>query len=463
MRARMGSWRLIIRESLWLIPTVITLLAVVLAIGLVGLDRTLRFDQRPDLPWWIFGGGPEGTRAVLSTIAGTTITVTGVVFSITIVALQLASSQFSPLVLRIFRADRGNQVVLGFFIATFTYSLLVLRSVLSPGQESEGFVPVLATTGGIGLALVSVAMLIYFIHHAARSIQASTIIEHASKDTIALIHHLFPEDIGEPAASYPSAALPPSLATVIVAKLGGYFQAVDGDTLFDLSEEQTLTVHVERVPGDYVLPGSVLATVWPKTSVDEEMADKVRAAFVIGPERTLQSDVELGIRQISDIAIKALSPGINDPTTAMLCIDRLSDALVHLGRRQRPSHVRIGGDGDVRVALIGPSFEHLVDVALAQIRQYGAKDATVGSHLAATLGRIAAMVPGERRKPFVRHACLMVESSRSELAAQSDVERVEHAAAWTKYVDNPDADPSFAGAYSRPSSDAIVLRGGVEL
>jgi uncharacterized membrane protein len=455
--ARVGSWRLVVRESFWFIPAVTTLLVVALAVVLVRLDRTLRFDQRPDLPWWLFGGGPEGIRAVLSTIAVTTITVTGVVFSITIVALQLASSQFSPLVLRTFRADRGNQVVLGFFIATFTYSLLVLRSVLSPEQGTKGFVPVIATTVAIGLALVSVTLLIYFIHHAARSIQASTIIERASNDTLALIRHLFPEDVGEPGESYPSSALPRSEAAVVVAKQGGYFQAVDGDTLFDLSEEQTLTVHVERVPGDYVLPGSVLATIWPKTSVDEEMEEQVRSAFLIGPERTLQSDVELGIRQISDIAIKALSPGINDPTTAMLCIDRLSEALVQLGRRQRPSHVRTGGDGDVRVALIGPSFAHLVDVAFSQIRRYGARDATLGSHLAATLGRIAAMVPPERRDHFVRHAYLMVESARAELSSPSDVKRVEHAAAWIEQVDKPDADPSFSGAYSRPSSDATLL------
>lgn len=455
--ARIGSWRLVMRESFWFIPTVTTLLVVVLAVVLVRFDRTLRFDQRSDLPWWLFGGGAEGIRAVLSAIAGTTITVTGVVFSITIVALQLASSQFSPLVLRTFRADRGNQIVLGFFIATFTYSLLVLRSVLSAGQDSEGFVPVIASTGAIVLALISVALLIYFVHHVARSIQASTIIERASNDTLALIHNLFPEDIGEPEESHPAAVLSPSSSTVVVAKQGGYFQAVDGDTLFDLSEEQTLTVHVERVPGDYVLPGSALATVWPKTSVNEGMEDKLRRAFVIGAERTLQSDVELGIRQIADIAIKALSPGINDPTTAMLCIDRLSEALVHLGRRQRPSYVRTGGDGEVRVALVGPSFDHLVDVAFAQIRQYGAKDATLAAHLAATLGRIAAMVPPERRQPFVRHASLVVETSRSELTTHADILRVEHAGAWTEHVNDPDADPAFRGAYSRPSNDANYL------
>lgn len=459
MNARLGSWRLTVRESFWFLPAITTLLIVLLAIVLVHLDRTLRFDQRTGLPWWLFGGGPEGIRAVLSAIASTTITVTGVVFSITIVALQLASSQFSPLVLRTFRADRNNQIVLGFFIATFTYSLIVLRSVLSPEQNSEGFVPVIATTGAIGLALLCVALLIYFIHHAARSIQASTIIERASNDTLALIHNLFPGDIGEPEERTPSSPLPTSRATAVVATRSGYFQAVDGDTLFDLSEEQSLIVQVERVPGDYILPGSLLAWVWPKTSIDKKIHDNIREAFLIGPERTLQSDVELGIRQIADIAIKALSPGINDPTTATLCIDRLSEAMVLLGRRQRPSEVRRGGDGDVLVMLASASFDHLVDVAFSQIRQYGAGDATLAAHLAATLGRVAAMVPPERRQPFIRHAHLVVESAHSELSVQQDIERVKHAAAWTSCINDPDADAAIRGAYSRPSSDDVLLGG----
>lgn len=464
MRARVASWWLVMRESLWFVPTICTLLVVLLAVVLVRLDHTLRFDQRDDLPWWLFGGGPEGTRAVLAAIAGTTITVTGVVFSITVVALQLASSQFSPLVLRSFRADRGNQIVLGFFIATFTYALLVLRSVLSPQQERAGFTPVIATTGAIGLVLVSVGLLIYFIHHAARSVQASTIIERASNDTLALIHHLYPEDIGDPGEDSPFPALPLSPAAVVLAKRGGYFQAVDGDTLFDLSEEQTLTVQVERLPGDFVLPGSILASVWPKTSMDKELEDKVRAAFVIGPERTLQSDVELGIRQIADIALKALSPGINDPTTAMLCIDRLSEALVYLGQRERPWPLRTGGDGTVRVALRGPSFAHLVDVAFAQIRQYGARDSTLAAHLVANLGEIAAMVPPERRAHLARHACLVVESSRAELAIQADVERVEQAASWTRHGNDPDADVAFdhvAFDGARPQSAENGIPDGV--
>ena len=429
MHTRISSWWLALRESLWFVPTLCTVLAMLLAVLLVRLDRTLQLDQRADLPWWIFGGGPDGVRAVLGAIAGTTITVTGVVFSITIVALQLASSQFSPLVLRGFRADRGNQIVLGFFIGTFTYALLVLRSVMAPEQGSPGFTPVMATSVAIGLVLISVALLIYFIHHAARSVQASTIIDRASQDTLSLINHLYPDDIGKPATS-PPPLLPDEPPAVIVSTEGGYFQAVDEDALFHLSEEQTLVVRVEDFPGDFLFPGSPLVSVWPATSVDAEVEATVRAAFIIGPERTLQSDVELGIQQLADIAIKALSPGINDPTTAMQCTDRLAEALVHLGRRHRPWPVRTGEHGIARVVVTGPPFERLVDVAFAQIRAYGAGDFAVGAHLVTTLGRMAALVPADRRATLEHQARLVLESARGELTVPADAERVERAASW---------------------------------
>jgi uncharacterized membrane protein len=428
-QARITSWWLVIRESLWFVPTACTLVAISLAVLLVRVDRIARFDRRDDLPWWVFGGGPEGVRSVLSAIAGTTITVTGVVFSITVVALQLASSQFSPLVLRRFRADHGNQVVLGAFIGTFTYALLVLRSVLSPEQDSDGFVPVLAATVAIVLVLISVGFLIFFIHHAARSVQASTIIDRALEDTLGVIQHLYPEDVGDPDEAVPS---PPSAdtAAIVTARQGGYFQAVDQDTLFELSEDRSLAVRIERTPGDYVLPGSALASVWPASAVDTDLKTQIHSAFVLGTERTLQSDIELGIRQIADIGIKALSPGINDPTTAILRIDHLSHAMVQLGQRVQPHPVRVGEHGDVRVYAIGPSFDRLVEVAFAQLRQYGAGDATVSAHLVTVLGRLAALLPPERREPLVRQALLVIESARAGLAVQGDRERVHDAASW---------------------------------
>ncbi len=438
MRTRFGSWWLALRDSLWFVPTICTALAVALALALVRLDQAFLLGRDAGASWWLLGGGAEGTRRVLSAIAGTMITITGVVFSITIVALQLASSQFTPRVLRRFTGDRGNQIVLGVFIATFTYALLVLRSVRSAPQDGRPFVPVIAATVAIVLALVSIGLLIYFVHHAARSIQASVIIDRAARETLDLIDHLFPANVGRPAEPPQLERVIPNVPPGVVrAQEGGYFQAIDEDALFDLAEERKLVVRVDPTIGEFVLPGGVLASVWPPTDVEGGLSEAVRRAFVLGPERTLQSDVEFGLRHLTDIAVKALSPGINDPTTALICVDRLGEALVTLARRDRPAEVRTGRDGNVRVIVHGPPFARLIDVAFAQIRHYGAGDATVAEHLVTTLGRMAVLLPAESREPFVRQARLVLESARERVPIAADLERVEHGAAWTAAGDRP--------------------------
>ena len=448
MRTHVGSRWLALKDGLWFVPTICTTLAVGLALGLVRLDQELLLGQGASTFWWLFGGGAEGTRGVLTAIAGTMITVTGVVFSVTIVALQLASSQFTPRVLRRFTGDRGNQVVLGVFIATFTYALLVLRSVRSTGQDDEAFVPVIAATVAIVLVLVSVGLLIYFIHHAARSIQAPMLIDRAARETLGLIRERFPADVGRPAEPpRPEPYLPSGPSSVVRAKQGGYLQAVDEDGLFDLAERRTLAIRVEPVIGEFVLPGAVMASVWAPAGVEDDLEQAIRRALVLGPERTLQSDVEFGLRHIADIGIKALSPGINDPTTALICVDRLSEALVVLAERSQPRTARTGDDGCVRLALRGPSFAHLVDVAFAQIRHYGAGDAIVGEHLVAVLGRMAAVVPPARGAPLVRQASLVLQSAREGVPVAADLEQVEQAGAWAMEGDNdpPVGIPAAAG------------------
>ena len=326
MLVRLGTWWAYARDSLWFLPAVMTGIATATALLTLRLDAALQADPSATF-YLVFGGGAEGARGVLEAIAGSVITVTGVVFSITIVALQLASSQFTPRVLHNFTGDRANQVVLGVFIGTFTYTLLVLRAVRSAADDGQGFVPGLSVGAAIGLALVSIGFLIFYIHHAARSIQASVIIDRATSDTVALVERLFPDPLGKPAQDDKQPCLPTISPAVVTAATAGYLQAVDADTLFDLAEEGGLLIRMEPRIGEFVLPGAMLASVWPADALTEIVVHEVRQAFVLGQERTLQADVELGIRQLADIAIKALSPGINDPTTATICIDRLAEVL----------------------------------------------------------------------------------------------------------------------------------------
>lgn len=437
-RQRFSSWWYDLQDSLWFVPALITLLSMVLAFGLVQLDHALRLDQRTSdraSYFFAFGGGAEGARGVLSSIAGTMITVTGVVFSLTVVSLQLASSQYTPRILRRFTGDRGNQVVLGVFIGTFTYALLVLRSIRSNDDPGLVFVPAISVTAGIGLAIVSIGFLIFYIHHIARSIQAEVIVQHAAEETLTLVDHVFPEELSEEEQNPPP--VPPlsgATAYRVRSDHGGYVQSVDEATLGDLvaAEEEERVIRLEHHVGSYLVPGAVLASVWPASACSDHVEDGIRNAVILGSERTMQSDIGYGVRQLADIAIKALSPGINDPTTATIAIDRIAEVLVEIGRRPTRPPIRRGPDGRGLLLLPGPSFGELVDLAFTQVRHYGIADPMVAEHLVLVLGRISEHVDREYRDVLIEHAHRMLDAARDQLSLQADRDRVERAAVWTE-------------------------------
>ena len=438
MRARLESWWFGLGQSLWFLPAVLTGSAAVLSLITVYLDQRLLGDERVEIGW-LFGGGTEGARGVLQAIAGTMITVTGLVFSITIVALQLAASQLTPRVLHTFMSDRLNQTVMGSFIATFTYALLVLRVVRSPLEDRGGFVPSLSVTVAIGFALVSVGLLIAFVHHAANAMRAAVVIDRAANATTALIERLASTDEARRDTSdqaRPSAAPAPaaSVVSLVRATDSGYLQTINTVALVTVADQQGAIIHGVPLVGEFILPGTTLAAVRGVDADDDELAGKIRAAFVLGPERTLQADVALGLQQLSDIAIKALSPGINDPTTATICIDRLSEVLVLLGRGGERDGVHRGDGGELRVVLPQPSFASLAGVAFDQIRHYGAADPALAVHLVTALGRLAHLVAAQHRPAIVQQAMLVLEAMRPQIAVDADRERVERAAAWLATV-----------------------------
>jgi uncharacterized membrane protein len=432
-----------IRNSLWFLPAVLTIAIGLLAFGTIWVDSALLLERRSDIVWF-FGGGAEGARGVLSAIAGTMITVTALVFSITVVALQLAASQLSPRVLRSFMGDRPNQVVLGFFIATFTYALLVLRAVRSPLEGEGGFVPALSVTVAIVLALASVGLLIFFVHHAADSMRTSVVINRAAKTALDLVDHLFPEDVGQPRQPAPPAWLETEPAGVVPAERGGYLRAVNGDALFALAEKRSLTVRPTPGIGDFVLPGATLAEVWPAAALDEKVTDAVRAALELGSERSPQQDLAFAIQMLVDIAVRALSPGVNDPTTATISLDRLSEVMTLLGNRDWPDPVRSGEQEKIRLVLRGPAYETLVDLAFAAIRWYGAGDPVVAAHLIASLGQVAALAPADRRECLIIQAQNCFLAARAKVNLPSDQARLLAAAAWLP----AGPDQSWSGSIS---------------
>ena len=417
-----------LQDRLWFIPALMTIAAALLAFVMVWIDQNLLGQRRPESDW-LFGAGASGAREVLSAIASTTITVTGLVFSITIVALQLASSQFTPRVLRTFTGDRGNQLVLGIFIATFTYALLVLRTVREGANDGAiAFVPSAAVTVALILTGASVGFLIYYISHAADSIRASVIIDRATQDTLGVVRRQYPEATDD---AVNESDVPSGLSsglTNVRASRAGFVQDVNEDHLLAVLQSENLALELTVYMGQFVHVGSVIARAWPTDRVDAKaLDDHVNGALILGSERTLHADVELGIRQLADIAVKALSPGINDPTTATICIDRLGQVLVEIASRPEQAVVRYGDDG--RGTLYRPRlrWETVVRAAFEEIRHYGAGDPMVAQHLSRALRRLIDVVPAGRVPALVDQRGAVIAAARRELSDPDQLARIESA------------------------------------
>ncbi|WP_291852481.1 DUF2254 domain-containing protein [Bradyrhizobium sp.] len=278
---------------------------------------------------------------MLSAIAGSMITVAGLTFSITMLTLQLASSQFGPRLLRNAMRDRGNQVVLGTFISTFAYCLLVLRTVR--GTEGASSVPHLSVAVGVLLALASLGVLIYFIHHVANAIRIETVLAQLATETNAAIDQLYPERLGQdPPDDAPRAARRDALGdfadreVCIQAAESGYVKRLDTEALMRMATEHNLVVWIEARPGRFVIEQQVVLSASPSKRIPAEIADALRGTLVIGPDRSPDQDVAHALRRIVEIAQRALSPGINDPTTAIYCLDRMEEALMRLAARDVP-------------------------------------------------------------------------------------------------------------------------------
>jgi uncharacterized membrane protein len=418
-----------LRTTYWFLPGVMAASAVALAALTLELDRLT--GDRVSREWaWTYTGGPEGARAVLSTVAGSMITVAGVVFSITIVALSLATGQFGPRLLRNFIRDRSNQFVLGTFTATFIYCLLVLRTVR--GTDDERFVPGISVALGIVLALAGLGVLIYFIHHVAVSIQATQVIATVTDELHETIDRLWPEALAqEPPGPVSSRELgiPPAMeesAAPIPARESGYLVSISDDTLLRLARERDLVVRLAHRPGHFIVRGNPLAFIWPGDRVDDELCNLINGVYTLAAHRTPFQDVEFAIDQLVEIAVRALSPGINDPFTAMTCIDRLGEALCRLCQRSVPSPYRYDEEKRLRVIAPPATFGSIADAAFNQVRQYGRSSAAVLIRMLETLAVVANHARREEdRAALERHAKLVHRASAQGLPEEADRADVE--------------------------------------
>ncbi len=413
-----------LRSSFWFVPAIMVLGAITLAFATIALDEHVQGSRLAGLGW-IYSGSAEGARSMLSTIAGSMLTVAGLSFSITITALVLASSQFGPRLLRNFIRDTGNQVVLGTFIAGYIYCLLVLRTVR--GQEDNAFVPQISVTVGVGMALAGVAVLIYFIHHIAQSIQVAHLIAKVGEELDEAIERLFPEQLGQGAdkrelsLNGTLASLRESEAIAIPAAASGYLEMIDGERLLEIANEEDLILRLPLRPGDWVIQGGPLVEAWPPDHVRAELGDRVNDVFALGIQRSQTQDVEFPINQLVEIAVRALSPGINDPHTAMMCIDRLGASLCRLSDRAFPSWYRYDDAGQLRLIAKAADWAGVMDAAFNEIRQYGRDSAGVTIRLLETLARIAERVAEEEAQAAIlRHALMIERGSHEGLPEEQD-------------------------------------------
>jgi uncharacterized membrane protein len=415
--------------SFWFLPFLIILTAIGAAFGLIYFDYTERSDYA-DRFFLIFTGTAESARNVLSVIAGAMLSVAGTVFSITLVALTLASSQLGPRLLRNFMYDRLNQTVIGIYVATFIYSLIVLHSIKSNAEEE--LIPNLAVTFALVLATGSIFLLIIFIHHISVSIQADYIIADVDKKLGISFRKIFPSNLGqEPPDEFNETRLHLALKEhqckdMILLNRSGYLQAIDNEGLLQIAEKNDLFIQINHRPGEFLLEGMPFLILHGKAQCKDSLKDEIRDAFIFGQVRTPTQDAEFSINQLVEVAVRALSPGINDPYTAIRCIDSLTSNLSYLMKIRVPSSFRYDENMVLRIMAKPETFAGIMDAAFNQIRQFGKTSPSVIIRLMEALVALNEQAQDTvHLKEIKRHAKMVMNAARRNLTEENDLADIE--------------------------------------
>lgn len=404
-------------DTFWLVPGIMVLAGIIAAIALVWVDRSGLIPHWMLDGAWLYNGGATGARTLLGAVASSMIGVAGTVFSITIAALSLAAGQMGPRLLRNFTSDRGNQLTLGALLGTFSYALMVLRSVRTP--DEGGFVPHIALSFSILLACICVGMLVYFVGHMAGRINVDTVIELVSEDVRSAIHRLTFDEAQVP---------PPKIddwpdGVTISDKRHGYLQHLDDEGLAEWAAGHGVIIRLLVRPGDYIFPGAPMAVV----SAPADGADKaIRNATALGPRRVGAADLQFSVRQLVEVAVRALSPGINDPHTAISVLDRLGGALCELV----PLHMATGAfyrDGQAALIVPAHDYDGIVDAMFHMIRQSAEGNAAVLIRLLEVLTAVASCECDRLRIAALRrHAALVLGDAERSIGTPADLNDVSH-------------------------------------
>jgi uncharacterized membrane protein len=410
-----------LRTNLWLIPAVESAAVVALFAVTLSIDRAASHGALR-LPSWVISGSPDAARQILSSLAGALITVVGVVFSVMIVTLTLASTQFGPRMLRTFIRDRGTQLTLGTFVATFFYAMLTLISI------GATFVPHLSVTVALALTAIDLGVLIYFIHHTATAIQLPEVIASVARDLAQAIDAekaLSSGDAGlvnGPSADVLQARLDRA-GSVVTAPASGYLLYVRHTTLVRIAAECDAVIRLHYRPGHFLTQGHPVATVWPP-EVAGTIGRRLEDVHITGPLRTLSQDIAFGIDQLVEIAIRALSPAVNDTFTALTCIDWLGDSLCKIAVDWHPHTCHRDRGGVIRLITVPVSYERLVQRSFEKVRQAADGMPAVLIRQLDALGKVMAVAPHLRSQVLLDQAAMLQRASQRtvpEPADQADI------------------------------------------
>lgn len=421
------------RSGFWFVPGLMLLGGMMLAWLTPMLDETIGGYVPASLQTTA-----TTARATLTALCGAMFTVAGIVFSTTVVALSITSSQLGPRLLRNFLQQLVTQLTLGLCLATSLYCLVLLRFI--DKYDGSVFIPQISLLLASGLGIATLMMIVYYIHCVANSMQAQHVVSDVANDLDDAICRLFPERIGEAADEVSTDSADAASLSVeedwksnwehfdqlesqsVLAEHDGYLQAIDDDGLMGLAESADVQFRVLARPGVYLREGEPFIDVSPVDALDDEIRSRLRAAFLVGNMRTPQQDVECAVNDLVEVAVRALSPGINDPFTAMACIDRLSSVLRRLARRKMPSGVRCDEAGVARVVTKPRTFGRVVNAAFDQIRQNSTDCVAVTICLLEALESIGHCVTLDKhREPLQRQAEMIIESAQEQAFAKHDL------------------------------------------
>lgn len=413
-----------LKGSFLLIPLIIVLLGIVLATFFIYIDSIIIFDQKGIINF-IFIGGAESARSVLSTIAVAMLSVAGIVFSITLVVLSMASSQFGPRLLRNFMYDKLNQVVLGTYLSTFIYCLIVLRSVKS--YTDLEFIPNFSIVMSIILAISNVILLIVYIHHISVSIQVDHVISEVNRNLNNNIQKVFSDystekHLGANEKHYKELNNTLSFSKTVKNKNNGYLQAIDHDNLISIAQDNDLVLFINYRPGDYLVEDVELVKIYSNQKIGDNVKEKIIKAFVLGKVRTPIQDPEFAIDQMVEIAVRSLSTGINDPFTAITCIDNLTATLCYLTKIQFPSAYLFDDEDHIRVKVNPIAFSGIINAAFNQIRQFGKDSPSVIIRLMEALVTINQLATNKEQKEDIqRHAKMVLKTAEKTMIESNDL------------------------------------------